>query len=78
MVSDVLVVLLPDGELHYARPGHVNTLCGENRISNNDVAASSPTETIEAGCPACRLLSGRHEARERSDFEAAELDPETL
>lgn len=56
MIADAFVVLLPDETLHYARPGHVGALCGANRVSNADVV-----DEVEADCPACRLLSGRHD-----------------
>lgn len=40
-------VLLPDGQVHLARPGHVNCVCGAHRISNADTVNAEPT------CLAC-------------------------
>lgn len=54
MIADAFVIRLPDGTLHYARPGHVSALCGANRVTNGD----RWTGTVDAICPACTLLRG--------------------
>lgn len=46
---DVLLVLLSDGEVHVALPGHVNALCGAARTTNADVTTDDVT------CDKCLL-----------------------
>lgn len=52
MSADAFVIRLPDGTLHYARSGHVNALCGANRVTTAD----HWTGTVDAICPTCVLI----------------------
>lgn len=53
----------PDFTYHYARPGHVNALCGAERLTNGDVCG------LLATCPECVRIAS-------TNGDAPEVDPE--
>lgn len=63
-MTAMLVVAPPGGETHYARPGHVNCLCGAERVSNADVIGEDPGGLVTAAmpvptCSTCLALAGQ-------------------